>query len=89
MEHESDDYISCNWCSWYSHQSINKETGRLGNKRTRGDHLFYYIIENGQNTEKCPGDLRRLVVTQTSMKNYQGVNKNDNNRINNNKSLEF
>ena len=29
------------------------------------------IVENGQNTEKSPGDLRRLAVTQTSMKNHQ------------------
>ena len=26
--------------------------------------------ENGQNTEKSPGDLRRLVVTQTPVKNH-------------------
>ena len=26
---------------------------------------------NGQNTEKSPGDLRRLVVTQTPLKNHQ------------------
>ena len=25
----------------------------------------YYIIENGQNTEKSPGDLTRLAVSQT------------------------
>ena len=29
------------------------------------------IIENDQNTEKSPGDLRRLAVTQTPLKNYQ------------------
>ena len=28
------------------------------------------IIENGQNTEKSPGDLRRLAVTQIPVKNY-------------------
>ena len=28
------------------------------------------IIENGQNTEKSPGDLRRLAVTHTPGKNY-------------------
>ena len=31
----------------------------------------YSIIENGQNTEKSPGDLRRLAATQTSVKDYQ------------------
>ena len=28
-------------------------------------------IENGQNTEKSPGDLRRLSVAQTPMKDHQ------------------
>ena len=40
----------------------------LEKKRTSGDHSNYYIIENSQNTEKSPEDLRRLAVTQISMK---------------------
>ena len=36
-----------------------------------GDHPNYYIIENGQNTEKSPGDLGRLAVTQTPVKGHQ------------------
>ena len=36
-----------------------------------GDHPNYSIIENGQNTEKSPGDLRRLAVTQTPVKNHR------------------
>ena len=71
MEHESDVYTNYNWCSWYSHQRINKGTGGLGNKRTSGDHLNYCIIEIGLNTEKGPGDLRRLAVTQTPVKDHQ------------------
>ena len=31
----------------------------------------YCIIEIGQNTEKSPGDLRRLAVAQTSVKEHQ------------------
>ena len=31
----------------------------------------YSIIENGQNTEKSPGDLSRLAVTQTPVKDHQ------------------
>ena len=60
------------------------------------DHPNYSIIKNGQNTEKSPGDLRRLVVAQTprkdhqlnlKWKNSQGVNNNDNNDNNyNNKN---
>ena len=36
-----------------------------------GDHLNNSIIENSQNTEKSSGDLRRLAVTQTPVKNHQ------------------
>ena len=50
---------------------ITKETGGLGSWRTRGNHPNFYIIENGHNTEKSPGDLRRLAVTQTQVKDHQ------------------
>ena len=32
LEHESDGYTNCNWCSWYSHRMIIKGTGGLGKK---------------------------------------------------------
>ena len=70
MEHESVDYTNCNRCSWHSHQRIATGTGELWKNRTSGDHPNYCIIELGQNTEKSPGDLRRLVVTQTPVRNY-------------------
>ena len=35
------------------------------------DHPNNNITENGQNTEKSPGDLRRLAVTQTPAKDHQ------------------
>ena len=71
VEHESDVYINCNWCSWYSYWRIIKETGGIGNKRTSGDRPDNYITDVGQNTEKSPGDLRILAVTQTSVKDHQ------------------
>ena len=71
MEHKSDGDTSCNWCTRYSHQKIGTETGGLGNKRTSGDHLNYNIVEIGQNTEKSPGDLKRLAVTQTPVRKHQ------------------
>ena len=52
-------------------KSINKGTGGLGNKRTGRDYSNYSIVEIGQNTEMSPGDLRRLVVTQNPVKNFQ------------------
>ena len=54
---------------WNSPQRIDKGTGRLGN-RTSGDHSYYSIIIIGQNTEKSPGDLWRLAVSQTPVKNH-------------------
>ena len=36
-----------------------------------GDHPNDSIIENDQNTEKSPGDLRRRAVTQTPEKNHR------------------
>ena len=46
-------------------------TGGLGNKRTSGDHPNYSIIKIGQKTEKSPGDLKRLALTQTPVENHQ------------------
>ena len=50
--------------------TVTKGTGGLRSWRTSGDPN-YYIIENGQNTEKIPGNLRRLPITQTLLKNHQ------------------
>ena len=71
MEHEGDNYTDCDWCFWYSKQSIIKGTGGFGSWRTSGDHSKNSIIENGQNNKKSPGDLRRLAVTQIPVKDHQ------------------
>ena len=60
MEHEGDSYTNRNWYFWFNHQRIIKRTGGIGNRRTIGDHPNDSIIENGQNTEKSPGDLLSL-----------------------------
>ena len=46
-------------------------TGGLGSWRPSKDCPNYYTIENGQNTEKSPEDLRRLAVSQTPVKDHQ------------------
>ena len=51
--------------------TIIKRPGGLGSWRTGRDYPNDSITENGQNTEKSPGDLRRLAVTQTAVKNHQ------------------
>ena len=54
---ESDCDTNCKWRAW-----LSKETGENGNWRTIRDHPNYCIIEVGQNTEKSPGNQRRLVA---------------------------
>ena len=71
VEHEGDSGTSGNWCTWNGLQRLDKGAVRAGNQRTNRDHPDYSIIEIGQNTEKCFGDLRRLAVTQTPMKDHQ------------------
>ena len=71
MEHENDGDTNCNWCFWYSYRRIDKGTGGLGNEKTTGHPPNYSIIKIGQNTEKSPGDLRRLAVNQTPLRNHQ------------------
>ena len=66
MEQESDGDTNCNW-----YQMIDNGIGGLGRKSTIGDHSNDSIITIGKNTEKSPGDLRRLAVAQTSMRNHQ------------------
>ena len=70
-KHAGDNYTNCNWCVWNSNKRITKGTGRLGSWRTSGDHSNDSIIENDQNTENSPGDLRGLAVTQTPVKNHR------------------
>ena len=43
----------------------------LGSWRTGRDYPNYSIAVDGQNTATSPGDLRRLAVTQTPVKNHQ------------------
>ena len=76
MEHESDDDTNFVWFAWYCHKRIGTETSgpekkKKKKKRTCGDHRNYSIIEIEQTTEKSPGDLRRLAVTQNPVRNHQ------------------
>ena len=71
LEHEIDSDTDCNWSTRYGHQSIGTGSWWLGNNRTSGDHPNYSIVEIDQNSKKSPGDLRRLAVTQTPLKNHQ------------------
>ena len=52
-------------------KGLLKGNGGIGSWRPRGDHPNDSLTENSQNTEKCPGKLRRLAVTQTQAKDHQ------------------
>ena len=47
------------------------------------DHPNYSIVENKQNTEKSPGDQKRLAVSQSPVKDCGdlGINKKTPNRM--------
>ena len=49
-------------------------TGRLGNKKTSGDHPHYCNVEIGKNTEKSPGDLSHSDCCKNS---ERSTNNND------------
>ena len=71
MKHEGDGNTSFNW---NNPLRICKECRRLRNQRT--DHPEYMIIKISQNTEKSPGDLRRLTVTPVKNHKLTLVRKN-------------
>ena len=50
---------------------IIKGPGGFGSWRASGEHPNNSIIEDRQNTDKSPGDLRRLAVTQSPVKDHQ------------------
>ena len=52
-------------------KGLVKGTRRLRNKSTSSDHPDDNIVKIGQNTEKIPGDLRCLAISQTPVKNQQ------------------
>ena len=71
MEREGNVYTSCNWGTWNDPQRLGKGMEIAGNWRTSQDHPNYRILEISQNTERSPGVLRRLSVTQIPVKDHQ------------------
>ena len=49
-------------------KGFGKGSGRVGNWRKNRDHPNNNI---NKNTEKSPGGLKRLAITQTTKKNHQ------------------
>ena len=71
MENEGDGDTSCNWCIWNNHQRHRKRYRDVGNWRMSRDRPNYSIVNTGQNIEESPGDLRRLAVAQSPVKDHQ------------------
>ena len=56
------------------HKSLHPRDNIDVSRKERGtiqDHPNYNIVTISQNTEKSSGDLRRLAVTQTPVKDHQ------------------
>ena len=64
MEYEDDSYINCNWSARDNPQSLGIEN------RTSRDYSNNNFVKIGQHTVKSPGDLRRLAVWQTPVKDH-------------------
>ena len=71
VEHDSNDCANCDWCVRHRNDRIIKGPGGLGIWRMGGDYPNDSIAKDGQNPETSPGDLWRLSVTQTPVKNHQ------------------
>ena len=70
MEHVSYGDTKYNWWSWIDPKRFTKRAGEFVNRWTSRDNPNYVIAEVNQNTEKSPGDFRRLAVAHTSVKDY-------------------
>ena len=70
MEHESNGDTNYNWCTWNGPQRLSKGIERDGNLRMCQDNPNYSITKIMQNIEKSPGDLRRLAVDLTPVRDH-------------------
>ena len=70
-EHAGDGDTNSNRRTRNSHKRLGKGTGGVRNWRTSRDYVNYMMFEIGRNTEKSPGDLWKLVVTETSLKDHE------------------
>ena len=58
--------------AWNGPQCFGKWFERFVNCLTNQDHSNYSVAETDQSTEKGSGDLRRIAVTQTPVKDHKG-----------------
>ena len=70
MKQEVDGDTNCNWYVQNDLQRVDKEAGRVEHWRTSQDNPNYSIIKIAPNTEKSPGELRRVSLNHTSVKDH-------------------
>ena len=68
---ENDQRDNCNWHAWNDPMGLGKGAERVGNQRTNRGYSDHSIGKISQNTENSLGDLRRIAVTQTTVKDHQ------------------
>ena len=73
IEHEGNGDTGYNWYVRNDSQSLGNSDRKARYNSSIREHRNYSILKIGQNTEKSPGDLRRLAVTQTPLKDRQQV----------------
>ena len=71
MENKGDGDTNYNWCTWNDSQRLSKRVKGVRNQRMSVHHPKCTIVDVGWNTEKHLGDLRRLTVLQTSVKDHR------------------
>ena len=68
IEHEGDDYSNCDWCFVTVIKGLSEGTGGLGSWCLSGLYPNDSFIENGQNIEESPRDLRGLLSLKLQWK---------------------
>ena len=66
MEHEGYSATNFDWCSCYRHQKIGPGAGGVRNKRKHRDHPTTSFLRSAKNTEKNPGDLKKICCLSNS-----------------------
>ena len=70
MKHEGDGDNNCNRCPWNGLKRSEKETRGTEDQRKNRDYPEHCTAKISLNNQQNPGDLKRLAVIQTSVKNY-------------------
>ena len=52
-------------------KGLEKRQKEFWNQKKNRDDPHHCIVKIGKNTEKSPGDVRKIAVTQTLVKYYQ------------------